>query len=64
MTVVAFVIVWVVSSAIGILGNMFVLGNDLNTTVVSWIVIVSWLIAIIVMVAMGIIKDYGKKDDK
>ena len=62
MTVVAFFIIWVVCSAIGILGNLFLLGNALTTEAISKIVIVSWCIALIVMVLMGIVKDYGKKD--
>ena len=62
MTVVAFFIIWVVCSAIGILGNMFLLGNALTTGLVSQIVIVSWIIAMTVMIIMGIVKDYGKKD--
>ncbi len=62
MTVVAFFIIWIVCSAIGILGNIFLLGNALTTGMVSQIVIVSWIIAITVMIVMGIVKDYGKKD--
>ena len=62
MTVVAFFIIWIVCSAIGILGNIFLLGNALTTGMVSQIVIVSWIIAITVMIIMGIVKDYGKKD--
>ncbi len=62
MTVVAFFIIWVVCSAIGIAGNMFLLGNALTTGLVSQIVIVSWIIAMTVMIIMGIVKDYGKKD--
>ena len=62
MTVVAFFIIWVVCSAIGIAGNMFLLDNALTTGLVSQIVIVSWIIAMTVMIIMGIVKDYGKKD--
>ncbi len=62
MTAVVFFIVWVVCSALGIVGNIFLLGNELTTGILSWIVIVSWIIAIVVMIAMGIVKNYGKKD--
>ncbi len=64
MTVVAFFIIWIVCSAIGILGNIFLLGNALSTGMISQIMIVSWIIAITFMVLIGIVKDYGKKDDK
>lgn len=62
MTAVVFFIVWVVCSALGIVGNIFLLGNELTTGILSWIVIVSWIIAIVVMIVMGIVKNYGKKD--